>query len=116
MARVLPYTIPEFLYTLVIANGQTVSSAIDIKNTTLVGMFVPTFTGTTITFQASQALGGSYVNMVDGAGNVISKTVASTQYLYLDPNIFAGVRFLQVTSGSAEGGTRTLTLSTRSIT
>lgn len=102
--------------TTVISSGTTQSAAIDLGHQVLCGIFVPTFTGTTLTFQAAQSAGGTYNNVVDGAGNALSKTVASNQYVYLDPNVFAGIRYLKITSGSSEGADRTLTLATRDIT
>jgi hypothetical protein len=108
---------PTFGTLAAIANGATQSSAVDLTNFVLCGMFIPSaFTGTTITFQCSDAAGGTYVNIADGAGNVLTKTVAVSQYIYLDPNIFAGVRFLKITSGSAEGGARSVELVVRAIT
>ncbi len=116
MSKVLSYVSPQYSTTTIIASGQTQSAAIDLTNNTLVGVYIPTFTGTTMTFQTAPSATGSYVAMVDGAGNAVSKTVASSQYLVLDPNVFAGVRYLKISSGSSEGADRTLTLAIRPIT
>lgn len=116
MSKVLSFVAPQFGYILNVASGQTVSGTIDLVNNTLVGILFPTITSTTITFQTSSTLGGTYVNLTDGAGNTISKTVASNSYVYLDPNVFAGIRFLQVTVGTSEGSARILQLVVRPIT
>lgn len=102
--------------TATIANGQTKSGAIDLDFATLCGIFLPAaFTGTALTFEASATETGTFVPVVDGAGASVSKTVAQGQYVYLDPAIFAGLRFIKVVSGSSEGAARSLTLATRIV-
>jgi hypothetical protein len=93
-----------------IASGQTTSPEIDLAGTTLVGILFPTITSTTVKFQAASVSGGTYATLVDGAGNDISKTIASGKYLPLDPVNFRGVQFLKLIFGSSEGADRTLTL------
>lgn len=99
-----------------IASGATTSSEIDLSGTTLCGIYIPSaFTGTSISFQAATASGGTFVSVRDGAGNAISKTVAPSQFIKLDPTDFVGVRYLKVVSGSTEGAARTLILAARPI-
>lgn len=103
--------VQDSTFTATIANGQTASGAVDMNTHALCGMFIPSsFTGTTITFQTALTLAGTYVSVRDGAGSALSKTVAQGQYIPLDPADFAGIRFLKIVSGSAEGGERVVTL------
>lgn len=102
--------------TATIASSSTTSSEIDLSGTTLCGIYIPSaFTGTSISFQASSASGGTFVAVKDGSGNSISKTVASSQFIRLDPTDFVGIRFLKIVSGSTEGADRILTLAARPI-
>ena len=99
-----------------IANGDTKTQAIDLGQATLCGVFVPSaFTGTAISFEASSTLAGTYVAVKDGLGASVSMTVAAGQYILIDPALMAGVRFLKVVSGSAEGAARVLTLAARIV-
>ena len=99
-----------------IASGQTASSAVDLAGTALVGISLPAaFTGTALTFSAALTVDGTYQSVRDGAGNAISKTVAQGQYIPIDPALFHGVRFLKVTSGSAEGADRVVTLVSKAL-
>ena len=116
MSKVAPFIAPQFSDVVSVTSGQGVSTTIDIQNRTLVGLLLGTMTSTTVTFQVSSTLGGTYVNLVDGAGSTVSKTIPTGGgYVYLDPNIFAGIRFVQLTFGSNEGSTRSVTLVTRPI-
>lgn len=102
--------------TTIIAASGTTSAEIDLSGTTLCGIYIPSaFTGTSISFQAATVSGGTFVSVRDGAGNAVSKTVAPSQYIKLDPTDFVGVRYLKVVSGSTEAAARTLTLAARPI-
>jgi hypothetical protein len=97
-----------------IANGQTESAEVDLAGRVPVGLFVDgTLTGTTVTFLAARVTAGDFLPVQDGEGAAYSVTVASDQYIPLDPSKFWGVRFLKVKSGSAEGAARTVYLQTR---
>ena|SRR4030066_2471764 len=96
--------------------STTTSAEIDLAGTTLCGLHMPAaFTGTTLTFSASSASGGTFLVMQDGLGNNISKTVSASAYIALDPADFAGVRFLKIISGSTELAARSIILATRSV-
>ncbi|MGL4558966.1 MAG: hypothetical protein ACRCV5_15810 [Afipia sp.] len=88
----------------------TTTGAIDLGNDTLVGIRFPTtFTGTTVTFTASESLEGTYVGLYNASG-AVSYTIAQARFYVLNPADFRGVRFLKVVSGSSEGADRTLYL------
>jgi hypothetical protein len=98
---------------LVIANGQQSSGAGDLTGFTLCGFFTPAaLTGTTLTFEVSTAVDGTFVPLKSTtSGTALSYTVAASGYYAVDPKDFYGVQFLKVKSGSAEGAARTVTLS-----
>lgn len=97
--------IREFTFT--IPNAGTDSDGL------LVGPFVPValimpaaFTGTTVSFLVSDLLAGTYLPVHAGGGTLVSKTVAASRHVVLDPNELLGVRFLKLKSGSAEAAQR----------
>lgn len=97
--------------TAVIANGTTTTPEIDLGGTEIVGIQMPAaFTGTTVTFLAATATGGTYQAVTDGTGSNISKTVAASKYIAIDPTLFRGIRYVEIVSGASEGGARTLTV------
>lgn len=93
-----------------VANGATVSSAIDLGNLSVVGLILPVLTSTAITFQASDSLAGTYQAVKGSDGNSVSYTVASSTYVVILPTALAGIRFLKLVCGSAEGAARTITV------
>ncbi len=100
-----------------IANGAQLSAAINTGGLALCGIILPAaFTGTTITFEVSDALAGTYVPLKSTtSGSALSYTVAQATYCAIDPKDFQGVQFLKIKSGSAEGGARTLKLSLKGL-
>lgn len=91
--------------TFTIASGQTVSNAIDVREKILVGLQFPTMTGVALTFQASSD-GVTYVAVLNPN---TPYTIASDRYLVVPSADLAGVRYIKIVSGSAEGATRTIT-------
>lgn len=105
------------LQSLVIANGAQESAALNTGGMTLVGILLPAaFTSTTLTFEVSDAIDGTFVLLKSTtSGTTLSYTVAQGTYVALDPKDFQGVQFLKVKSGSAEGAARTLKLSLKGL-
>lgn len=97
-----------------ILSGQTVSDVVDLGGARLVGVITPSsLTGTAMTFQASTASDGTFtpVYKTDGTTTAqFSITVSTSRWTVIPPEWFAGIRFLKVVSGTAEGGNRTITL------
>lgn len=101
--------------TVTIASSGTVSNAIDLGEGVLVGIQMPAaFTGIALTFQASDSLAGTY-NAVTSISAAYSVTVAAAKYVSISPNDLAGVRFIKVVSGSAEGADRDIILMVRNL-
>lgn len=93
--------------TATIANGQTVSDAIDISDTVALGLVMPAaFTGTTLTFQVS-ADNSTFQALYDSTNTQVSLTVAVSRSYDL-PAELASWPFFKIVSGSAEGGARSL--------
>jgi hypothetical protein len=98
-----------------IANGQQASPTLNLNGSTLCGIHMPaTFTGTSLTFQAAPTEDGTY-QAVMWQGSDFSVTVAAGRYVALNPAIFAGISFIRIVSGSAEGAARTLTAVSRPV-
>lgn len=102
-----------FLQTTVVPDaGTTPVAGTDLGGRTLVGVTIPAgLEGTTLTFTVATALGGTY-NTLQTAAGAYSITVAASRYVALDPNVFAGVRFVKPVLG-AQTGAITLTLHSR---
>jgi hypothetical protein len=94
-----------------IANGQTVSDAIDKLSEDLVGFKLPaTMTGATVSFQVSDddVDGAGTYQALSWEGTVVSFATASAQSVSIDPSKFAGWRWIKIVSGTAEGAERTI--------
>lgn len=101
--------------TVTIASSGTTSGAADLGGTTLVGLRMPdTLTGTSVTFKCGDSLAGTYQTLQRNGADY-SVPVAASKYISLDPNIFAGVRFIKVVSGSSEGDARSVILVSRPV-
>lgn len=98
-----------------IANGAQSSAAITTGGMVLVGVMMPAaFTGTAITFEACDTLGGTYLPVYNSSGPV-SYTVAASRYIAIDPKDFQGIEFLKIKSGSVELAGRTLICSLKGL-
>lgn len=103
-----------------IAIGAQTTGEINLQGDTLVGIFTDShLTGTTMTFQAASAPGGTYESIVDSANAAISFTVAVSKYISLTQDQmarFVGVQNLKVNTGTNQSGSATtLTFVTRPV-
>ncbi len=101
--------------TVTIANGATVSNAIDVADSQIVGVFLPAaLTGVALTFQGSVDNNTfNAITKVDGTAYTL--TIAAAKYVMIPPNDLGGVRFLKVVSGTAEAAARDIILMLRQI-
>lgn len=101
---------------LTILSGQSLSDALDLKGRILTGVFLPAaWTAANLTFQASPD-GGTYYDAWDQALE-ITVSAAASRFVAIDAQLFLGVRFLKVRSGTsgtpvAQGADRALILMT----
>ena len=102
-----------------IAVGQTVSSAVDLYGTALVGFITDAnLTGTALTLQGSDSLTGTYKPIaLLSTGVNIAGVVTINNYYILETTIdLSAVRFLKIVSGSAQStNPTTITLITKPI-
>lgn len=98
---------------VVIANGETVQTGyIDTYGYLIAGIIVPAeFDGTAITFQAAPNDGGSpgtFLGCYNDAGTELSVTCAASRHVLIEPQTFAGARYVKLVAGTAQTGDTTL--------
>lgn len=104
-----------------IANGASLSDAVDLGGKLLGGILMPAaWTAANLTFQAS-ADGVTYGNVYDAVGDEYTVTAAASRFIALDPSMFSGAQYVKVRSGTAgspvnQGAARVIVLSSRDIT
>ncbi len=100
---------------MAIANGVQSSAAIATGGLSLCGVKLPAaLTGTSITFEMSETIDGTYVPVYNSAG-AVTYTVAVNRYVSINPNDFQGIAFLKIKSSAVELGARTLICSMKGI-
>ena len=97
--------------TVTIASSGTTSQAVDVGEWLIAGIVTPAaLTGIAMTFTGALTEGGTYRPLRDSSGTAISVTVAASRHILVEPQTFAGARWLKLVSGTAEGAARTITL------
>lgn len=99
-----------FDLTATIPVDTSTSEAIDLAGTCLVGVILPsTFDGTAFTLTGSDSSAGTYVAIIDKAGNAVGGTsVAASKYVLLDPKDVVGFRFVKIVSTTTQTTTSTV--------
>jgi hypothetical protein len=99
-----------------IANGQTTSGIIDLAGCSICGFHMPAaFTGTSLKILTATSSGGTFQNVLE-QGIDYSITVAAGKYVPIENlAIVAGIKFIKIVSGSAEGADRVITLAVRPV-
>lgn len=94
--------------TFTIANGGTVSNAVNLQDWFIVGLDVPAMTGTALTLEGSVD-GQTYrsIKSLDLATNYSALTVDGTgAIISLNPQNYAACNWFRVTAGTAQGAER----------
>jgi hypothetical protein len=110
----------KFNLTATIANGASLSAALDLSERTPVALLMPAaWTAASITFQASFD-NSTFYNVFTAAGSEYTLTVDVDQYIIIDPVNLAGASYLKVRSGTAaaaqnQGAARSIGLVTREL-
>ena len=108
------------LQTALINAGASLSAEIPLGEKTLVGVIIPAaWDAAGLTFQATPD-DVTFSEMVDGAGNAISLTVAAGQFVLIDPAKWRGVTGIKVRSGTisvpvSQTANRSIILVTRTV-
>lgn len=99
--------------TATIASSGTTSDTVTLENSRIpLALEMPaTFTGTTLTFKSASSSGGTSLPLYY-EGTQYSVTVSTSRHVALDRRAFEGVKYLQIVSGSTEGGARSITVIT----
>lgn len=103
-----------------IANASSLSDAIDLNGTTLVGYIIPSaWTAADITIQGS-ADGTNFHDLYNSSGNEIKHVVDADQFITLSPSGMACLRHIKIRSGTSstpvnQAAQRVITLVTRSV-
>ena len=105
----------QVVQTATIANGGTVSTAVSLEGTTLVGIAFPAgLTTGTARFQVSLD-GVTYLPLNDDLGNRVSVPAVASTANSLKPSVFAGWPFVKVDMASAVGADRIIQLLSRPV-
>jgi hypothetical protein len=101
-----------------IANGQSLSGAVNLAGHLLVGVVMPSaWTTANLTLQVSRDA-STYNNLHDFAGNEYTIVAAASRHILLDPSELAGAEWVKVRSGTSgtpvnQGAARVLYLVVR---
>ncbi len=85
----------------VIANGTSLAAAVNLGAGRLAGIQMPAaWDAANLTFQVSQD-GVTYQNLYDATGAEIVVTAAAARYIALNQQLWTGINFLKVRSGTS---------------
>lgn len=102
---------------VVIADGQTTSSAVDLLGTSVLGFITDSgLDGTAFTFTACDTEDGTYLplrRMVDG--NAVAAVLGVSGYYATNPADFASVRFLKIVAATSQTGATTIKIVNRRL-
>lgn len=104
--------------TCTVSSGGTTSGEVDLRGCQLVGIHVPsTFDGTTITFTAASASGGTFLTVQDGYGSTFTLNTTASRYVPIPSlAVTAGIEFIKLVCGTAQSTTDTVfTLAVRPV-
>lgn len=109
------FPITNYSQSVTIPNGLTTSGTIDMQDLSMVGLIIPAaFTGITMTFLGSPD-NVTFYPIYNTSGTQLSITVATSRIISFTPGDFAGMRYVQLVSGSAEAGNRIIQFVLRSL-
>lgn len=95
----------------------TTSDAINLSGLQVVAVVMPSsVVGSSMTFTASTAIGGTYVSVYDEAGGgAYTATMGTSRWIPLKAIVFAGVPFLKLVSNGSEAAGTTFKLICRPV-
>ena len=107
--------------TATIANGQSVSNALNLGGLRLFGIVMPAaWTAANVSFLMSPDNGVTWQPVFDATGVEVSATAAAARCILLDPALLPALQWLQIRSGTSgaptnQGADRNLTLILRAV-
>ena len=107
-------------HTVTIANGAALSNAVNLRGEVLVGLRMPAvWTAAGITFQVSMD-NVTYQDLYAAGGGEVALTVVAAHQVALDPDGYAGARWVKVRSGTGavpvnQGAERVFSIISRGI-
>lgn len=97
----IPYNTRNFTVT---SGQQTSNEAIDLGKGAVVGFLLPAVvTSTAMTILACDTATGTFLDVYSRDGTQYSITVAANRAVMIPPADLAGIRFIKIKMGSAEG-------------
>lgn len=100
MSSIKDFTNSFRVTSVTIAEGESISSAINLEGTSLLGIFIPSeFTGTVMTFQASDLVDGPFVDVKDTFNSELSIAVTAGTYRKVEPMEFISLQVVKIRSG-----------------
>lgn len=102
-------------YVATIASSAQTSDSIALNGFGMVGLILPSaLTSTTMTFTGSQD-DSTYTALYNTSGSQLSITVAASRLILFTPGDFVGINYIKLVSGTAEGGSRSISVISRSF-
>jgi|DEB19_MinimDraft_3_1074340.scaffolds.fasta_scaffold00956_13 hypothetical protein len=100
----------------IILAGATLSNAVDLHGTSLVGISVPSsFSGSQLSIYSAISFDGVYRVVKNINGTAATMTCVANEHIALVPFDLASVRFIKVLSDVSQGGDCEITLITRPV-
>jgi len=115
MAQITTWALPD-VATATIANGASLSGAVDCSAGRLGAIVMPaSWTTANLTFSSSVD-GVTYNDKKDSVGNEYTVTAAASQFITLNPQDFLHDRYIKIRSGTSgtpvnQGAARSITVS-----
>jgi len=106
--------------TVTIANGTSLSPAVDLDKYSLIGINMPSgWTTANLSFQVAHD-NSTFNPLNDKTGEIDLASAAASVYIALDPTVFVGLRFIKLRSGTNatpvnQGADRVITLILRAL-
>lgn len=106
--------------TVTIANGQSLSAAVDLKGRSLIGIVMPSsWTTAKLTFQVSLD-GTTYNDLYNLQGDEMTSEASTSRFIAMTQFEFLPVRYVKIRSGTSgtpvnQGAARTIILATRDV-
>lgn len=99
-----------------IQDGETLSNAIDLHGTSLVGLSVPAgFSGSQLSIYSAISFDGTYRVVKNINGTAATMTCVADEHIALVPFDLASVRYVKVLSNVSQVGDCEITLVTRPV-